>query len=48
MGYAPPALAEPGTSIQVLVRGRAQPAEVAATPFVPQRYFRKPSFPSGA
>ena len=48
MGYVPPALGQPGTPIQVLVRGRAQPAEVTATPFVPQRYFRKPSFPAGA
>lgn len=48
MGYVPPALAEPGTPIQVLVRGRAQPAEVATMPFTPSRYHRKPSAVSGA
>ena len=30
-----------GTRLQVSVRGRQQPAEVVATPFVPHRYFRK-------
>jgi aminomethyltransferase len=48
MAYVPPALAEPGTAVQVLVRGRAQPAEITATPFVPQKYYRKPAAPSGA
>ena len=42
IGYAPPALAEPGTALKVMVRGRAQAAQVTVTPFVPQRYFRKP------
>lgn len=42
MGYVPPALSAPGTRIQVLVRGRAQPAEVTPMPFHPHRYFRKP------
>lgn len=41
LGLIPPALAAPGTRLQVSVRGRAQPAEVAPTPFVPHRYFRK-------
>ena len=41
LGFVPPALAEPGTPLQVIVRGRAQPAEVVATPFVPHRYVRK-------
>ena len=40
MAYAPPALAEPGQRLQVLVRGRAQPAEVVALPFVPHAYHR--------
>jgi aminomethyltransferase len=48
MGYVPPALAQPGTPIQVLVRGRAQPAEVTPMPFTPARYHRKPSAVSGA
>jgi aminomethyltransferase len=43
MGYAPPALAVPGTALKVLVRGRAQAAQVTEPPFVPQRYFRKPT-----
>ena len=42
MGYVPPALAEPGTPLSVVVRGKAQAAEVAPLPFVPHRYVRKP------
>jgi len=41
MGYVPPALAELGTALQVIVRGRPGAAEVVATPFVPHRYHRK-------
>ncbi|KQN74393.1 glycine cleavage system aminomethyltransferase GcvT [Devosia sp. Leaf64] len=41
LGFVPPALTTPGTKLQVSVRGRAQPAEVVQTPFVPHRYFRK-------
>jgi aminomethyltransferase len=41
MGYVPPSLAAPGTPIKVIVRGRAQAAEVAPTPFHPHRYVRK-------
>jgi aminomethyltransferase len=41
LGFVPPALAAPGTKLSVSVRGRAQGAEVTATPFVPHRYFRK-------
>lgn len=41
LGFVPPALAAPGTTLSVWVRGRAQPAMVTATPFVPHRYFRK-------
>ena len=40
MGYVPPALATPGTRLNVLVRGKAQAAEVTALPFVPHRYRR--------
>ena len=43
MGYVPPSLARPGTELAVLVRGRAQPAEVTALPFVAHRYVRKPN-----
>ena len=41
LGFVPPAHADHGTKLQVSVRGRAQPAEVVPTPFVPHRYFRK-------
>ncbi len=40
MGFVPPALAEPGTPLKVIVRGKPQPAEVAPMPFVPHRYVR--------
>ena len=43
LGFVPPAHAAPGTRLQVLVRGKPQPAETTATPFVPHRYVRKPS-----
>lgn len=43
LGFVPPSHAAPGTKLQVLVRGRAQAAEVTATPFVPHRYVRKPA-----
>ena len=38
MGYVPPAYAAPGTEIQLIVRGKAMPAQIAAMPFVPQNY----------
>jgi aminomethyltransferase len=41
LGFVPPALSKPGTQLQVAVRGRAQPAIVTETPFVPHRYVRK-------
>jgi aminomethyltransferase len=40
MGYVPPALAAVGTRVQALVRGKPVPMEVAAMPFVPNRYHR--------
>jgi aminomethyltransferase len=43
LGFVPPGFAAPGTKLQVAVRGRQQPAEVVATPFVPHRYVRKPA-----
>jgi aminomethyltransferase len=41
MGYVPPALAEPGARLGVIVRGKRQAAEVVPLPFVPHRYRRK-------
>jgi aminomethyltransferase len=41
LGFVPPEKAEPGTRLQVLVRGKAQPAEVTTLPFTPHRYVRK-------
>jgi aminomethyltransferase len=40
MGYVAPALAQPGTALQAIVRGKPVAVEVAKTPFVPQRYHR--------
>ena len=34
LGYVPPALAEPGTRLEVIVRGRPVAAQVVQTPFV--------------
>ncbi|MGZ8363149.1 MAG: glycine cleavage system aminomethyltransferase GcvT [Caulobacteraceae bacterium] len=41
IGFAPPQYAAIGTKLKVLVRGRAQDAEVVPSPFVPHRYVRK-------
>ncbi len=40
MGFVPPRLARPGTPLEVIVRGKSQPAEVVDMPFVPHRYVR--------
>jgi aminomethyltransferase len=42
MAFVPPALSAIGAPLQAIVRGKAQPAEVTALPFVPHRYVRKP------
>ncbi len=42
MAYLPYDHREPGTPVQVVVRGRVQTAEVAPMPFHPHRYHRKP------
>ena len=42
MGYVPPALAQPGAQLGVIVRGKRQGAQVVVMPFVPHRYHRKP------
>ena len=41
LGFVPPELAQVGTALYVIVRGRSQAAEVAPLPFVPHRYARK-------
>ena len=41
MGFVPPALQAPGTRLNVIVRGKAQGAQVVSMPFVPHRYVRK-------
>jgi aminomethyltransferase len=41
MGFVPPALAQPGQKLKVIVRGKHQSAEVVRMPFVPHRYVRK-------
>ncbi len=40
MGYVSPGLAAIGTRLQAIVRGKPVPMQVAAMPFVPNRYFR--------
>ncbi|WP_312303498.1 glycine cleavage system aminomethyltransferase GcvT [Diaphorobacter nitroreducens] len=40
LAYVMPAHAAPGTRMNAMVRGKAVPMEVAATPFVPTRYYR--------
>jgi aminomethyltransferase len=40
MGYVAAAHAAPGTKIDLMVRGKARPAEIASLPFIPARYKR--------
>ncbi len=40
MGYVAIEFSEPGTKIDLMVRGKARPAEVVELPFAPHRYFR--------
>ena len=40
MGFVDAALAEPGTALEIEVRGKRIPATVVSLPFVPHRYFR--------
>jgi aminomethyltransferase len=40
MGYVPPSFAAIGTRVDATVRGKAVPMQVAAMPFVPNRYHR--------
>jgi len=41
MGYVQPGFAATGTSVNLMVRGKALPASVAPLPFFPHRYARK-------
>ena len=43
MGYLPPGFTAPGSRVDAIVRGKPVPMEVAATPFVPNRYYRGPA-----
>ena len=45
MGYVETGAAEPGTPVNLIVRGKAIPATVVALPFAPHRYYRKPQVP---
>jgi aminomethyltransferase len=47
MGYVEAGLAALGTEFDLLVRGKALPARVAPTPFVPHRYYRPTAEPAG-
>ena len=40
MGRVKTAFAEPGTTVHLMIRGKAQAAEVVQLPFVEQRYYR--------
>ncbi len=40
MGYVETASAKAGTSVELIVRGQARPAEIVKLPFHPHRYFR--------
>ncbi len=42
MGYVSPTHSEPGTPLQLVVRGKPLPAVVARLPFVPNRFHRNP------
>jgi aminomethyltransferase len=41
MGYVGASYAEPGTPVNLMVRGKALPALIATMPFAPHRYVRK-------
>ncbi|HEX7073247.1 MAG TPA: glycine cleavage system aminomethyltransferase GcvT [Hyphomicrobiaceae bacterium] len=41
MGYVESSFAKPGTAVQLMVRGKPQPAHIVELPFVPHRYLRK-------
>jgi len=41
MGYVETAFAKLGTAVELMIRGKAQPAKIVDLPFVPHRYLRK-------
>jgi aminomethyltransferase len=41
MGYVETQFAEPGTGLELMIRGQARAATVTPLPFVPHRYHRK-------
>jgi aminomethyltransferase len=41
MGYVAASHAEPGSALQIVIRGTPHPARVVPMPFVPNRFFRK-------
>jgi aminomethyltransferase len=41
MGYVPAGQSEPGTQLDILIRGKPNPAIVVAMPFAQHRYYRK-------
>ncbi len=43
MGYIPPPFAQPGTPLQLIVRGKGLPAHVVKLPFMAHRFHRKVS-----
>jgi aminomethyltransferase len=43
LAFVPPAFKAEGTRLNVIVRGKAQAAEVVGSPFVPHRYARTPA-----
>ncbi|MEZ5655679.1 MAG: glycine cleavage system aminomethyltransferase GcvT [Sphingobium sp.] len=47
MGYIDAALSEPGTPLEIEVRGKRIAATVASMPFVPHTYHRQPAAPKG-
>jgi aminomethyltransferase len=40
MGYVETAYSQPGTPVQLIVRGQAMAAEIVKLPFVPNRFKR--------
>jgi aminomethyltransferase len=40
MGYVENGFAEPGTDVQLVVRGKPLAASIVALPFVPHKYVR--------
>ena len=40
MGYVEAGFSEAGTKVQLIVRGKAMPAQVSEMPFVPKRFYR--------